>query len=111
MQELPHGLPLVQCGPLVSVEPPLRQELMNCFRASPVMPLACVLQSFIRWLLLRVELCAGGRCERYQYRNRDKSPFHRRSSLEPENPPSMQQDIVDFSHELQSLAFRLEIPQ
>ena len=44
----PHGLPLVQCGPLVSAEPQLRQELINCFRASPVIPLACVLQSFIR---------------------------------------------------------------
>jgi hypothetical protein len=49
MQELPHGLPLVQCKPLVSAALPLRQELMNCFRASPVMPLACVLQSFIRY--------------------------------------------------------------
>jgi hypothetical protein len=47
MQELPHGFPLVQCGPFVSAAPPLRQELMNCLRASPLMPLACVLQSFI----------------------------------------------------------------
>jgi hypothetical protein len=47
MHELPHGFPLVQCGPLVSLLP-LRQVLMNCFRASPVMPLACVVQSFIR---------------------------------------------------------------
>ena len=47
MQELPHGFPLVQCGPLVSAAPPLRQELINCLRASPAMPPACVLQSFI----------------------------------------------------------------
>jgi hypothetical protein len=47
MQELPHGFPLVQCGPFVSVAP-LRQELINCLRELPVMPIACVLQSFIR---------------------------------------------------------------
>jgi len=46
MQELPQGLPVVQCGALVP--PPLRQVLINCLRASPLMPLACVLQSFIR---------------------------------------------------------------
>jgi ribosomal protein S27AE len=40
MQELPHGFPFVQCGPFVSAAGPLRQELMNCLRASPVMPLA-----------------------------------------------------------------------
>jgi hypothetical protein len=51
MQELPHRFPLVQCGPFVSAAPPLRQELMNCLRASPLMPLACVLQSFIFLLL------------------------------------------------------------
>jgi hypothetical protein len=48
MQEFPHGFPLVQCGPLVSAAGPLRQELINCLRASPLIPLACVLQSFIR---------------------------------------------------------------
>lgn len=48
MQELPHGFPLVQCGPFVSPAEPLRQELINCLRVSPVMPLACALQSFIR---------------------------------------------------------------
>src|SRR5882724_11792770 len=47
MQELPHGLPLTQCGFLGSAVEPLRQELMNCLRASPLMALACVLQSFI----------------------------------------------------------------
>jgi hypothetical protein len=46
MQELPHGLPVTHCGFFVC--PPLKHELINCFRASPVMPLACVLQSFIR---------------------------------------------------------------
>src|SRR5712671_5954283 len=45
MQALPHGLPLTQCGFLVSA--PLRHELINCLRASPLMPLACALQSFI----------------------------------------------------------------
>src|SRR6476619_5214487 len=47
MQALPHGLPLTQCGFLVSAEPPLRQVLIKVLRASPLMPLACVLQSFI----------------------------------------------------------------
>lgn len=65
--------------------------------------------SVLHSLLLRIHLRAGGHCERYQYRNRDKSPFHRRSSLELENLPSMQYVIADFSHELQSLAFSLEI--
>jgi len=45
MQVLPHGLPVTQCGAFVV--PPLRQELMNCLRAPPLMPLACALQSFI----------------------------------------------------------------
>jgi len=48
MQELPHGFPLTQCGFLASAVPPLRQELINCFRALPAMPVACALQSFIR---------------------------------------------------------------
>ena len=47
MQELPHGLPLTQFGFLVSAASPLRQELINYLRASPLMPLACELQSFI----------------------------------------------------------------
>ena len=47
MQELPHGLPLTQGGFLVSAEAPLKQELINCLRASPLIPLACALQSFI----------------------------------------------------------------
>jgi hypothetical protein len=38
MHELPHGFPFVQCGPLVSAPAPLRQELMNCLRASPLIP-------------------------------------------------------------------------
>jgi hypothetical protein len=34
MHELPHGLPWVKCGPLVSGEPPLRQLLIKVLRAS-----------------------------------------------------------------------------
>ena len=48
MQEFPHGLPLVQCGFFVSAPPPLRQELIKDLRASPVIPVACALQSFMR---------------------------------------------------------------
>jgi len=46
MQELPHGLllPGVQRGCS-----PLRQEDMNVCRADPVIPVACALQSFIRF--------------------------------------------------------------
>jgi hypothetical protein len=47
MHELPRGLPLVQCGPLVSADPPLRQVLIKVFRALPVIPFACELQSVI----------------------------------------------------------------
>jgi hypothetical protein len=50
MKELPHGFPLMQRGPFVSVTP-LRHELINCFRLSPVMRVA-VLHS----LLLRSDL-------------------------------------------------------
>src|SRR4029077_16988288 len=47
MQVLPHGLPLVQCGPWAPAEPPLRQVLIKFLRASPVMPFACALHSVI----------------------------------------------------------------
>jgi hypothetical protein len=45
MKELLHGFPLVQRGPFVSVTP-LRLELINCFRLSPVMRVA-VLHSLL----------------------------------------------------------------
>jgi hypothetical protein len=48
IQETLHRFPLTQCGFLASAVPPLRQELINCFRALPVMPVACALQSFMR---------------------------------------------------------------
>ena len=52
MQVFPQGLPVVHFGALVWaepwVEPPLRHVLINCLRASPFMPLAWLLQSFIR---------------------------------------------------------------
>jgi hypothetical protein len=40
VQELPHGFPVVQCGPFVSAVPPLTQALINCFRESPLIVLA-----------------------------------------------------------------------
>jgi hypothetical protein len=40
MQVLPHGLPMVHCGPLVVPDLLLKQWLMNCLRALPVIPLA-----------------------------------------------------------------------
>jgi hypothetical protein len=39
MQELPHGFPFVQCRPFGSAAPPLRRVLINCLRASPLIPL------------------------------------------------------------------------
>src|SRR4029077_5088571 len=59
MQLLPHGLPLTQCGFLVEADLPLRQVLMNSFRAAPVMPVACILQSFIRCCCAFVSATAG----------------------------------------------------
>ena len=44
MQELPHGLPLTQFGLFVSPLP-AKHEFMNFCRASPLMLMACALQS------------------------------------------------------------------
>ena len=43
---MPHGLPFVQCGALVSAGP-RKQEPIKLFLASPVMPFACALHSVI----------------------------------------------------------------
>jgi len=81
--KLPHGFPLVQCGPLVSLLP-LRQVLMNCFRASPVMPLAWVQIETIRYyerigLLPKARREQGGRFLRYDGNNLARLRFTRRA--------------------------------
>jgi hypothetical protein len=45
MQGLPHGLPLAQLCVFASAALLLKQEPMNCCRASPLIPTACAIQS------------------------------------------------------------------
>ena len=72
MQELPHGFPFVQCGPSGSAAPPL----INCLRASSLIPLAYVLQSFIpaetrRGKKAQLPHRSGGRRSNGLYKERD----------------------------------------